>query len=213
MALLTRLPALVWAGAVACCYLAVTPTLLLGLGGSVSTSRYPAAWAEADRIMGTGSGAVLFLPWHAYQPFAFTGQRTVATPAAAYFRRPVLCSDAVELGELRSSSVSLRSAYLDRVLAAGGGGRAGRLLAPLGVEYVALARDREAAGYAWLERQADLRPVLRTDRLDLYRVEAVGTGRVGAARSAAVGAAVRLGVAGALVAQILLNLGGRGLTL
>jgi hypothetical protein len=189
---------------VACCFLAVAPTLLLGLGGSVTTSRYPAAWAAADRTMGAGSGLVLFLPWHAYQPFEFTGQRTVATPASAYFRRPVLSSDAVELGELRTSSVSQRSAYLDRLVAAGGGGRFGRLVAPLGVEYVALATDREAAAYGWLDHQVDLRPVLRTSQLVLFRVEAYGTGRVGSARSATTGTAIELAAAGALGTEAVL---------
>ncbi|AEV85685.1 hypothetical protein ACWT_4663 [Actinoplanes sp. SE50] len=160
----------------------VSGSLFWGLGGSVGVSHYPPAWYTADRIMGDGDESMLFLPWHQYQPFTFTAARSVATPAGAFFRRPVLSSDAVELGPVRSNSSSYRMAYLDRLIAAGGGGSFGRLIAPLGVRYVALARDRESGTYAWLDRQPDLEPVLRTAALDLYRVTVSGIGRVVSAR-------------------------------
>jgi hypothetical protein len=156
--------------------------LVWGLGGSIRVAHYPSSWYAADRLMGEGTESVLFLPWHQYQPFAFTGSRTVATPAGAFFRRPVISSDAAEVGLVRSNSTSRRTAYLDRLLATGDNRRFGRLVAPLGVGYVALARDREAEEYAWLEDQLDLAPMLRTREFDLYRVTVAGTGRVGGAR-------------------------------
>ena len=198
---LTAAGALLAVGAV---YAAVAPSLFWGLGGSVRISSYPASWYAADDIMGAGDEAVLFLPWHEYQPFGFTDSRTVATPAAAFFRRPVLSSDAVELGPVRTNSVSRRMAYVQRLVAAGGAGGLGRLVAPLGVRYVALARDREAESYAWLNRQDDLTPVLRTPNLDLYRVEAVGTGRVVAARTGDYGEAVAWATRGALGTEAVL---------
>ncbi len=158
-------------------------SLLWGLGGSVRVSHYPQSWYAADRLMGAGDESVLFLPWHQYQPFDFTAGRSVATPAAAFFRRAVLSSDAAELGPVRTNSSSHRMAYLDRLIAAGGGGRFGHLIAPLGVRYVALSRGRESESYAWLAEQADLEPVLRTASLDLYRVTVTGTGRVVSARN------------------------------
>ncbi|GAB1640535.1 hypothetical protein [Krasilnikovia sp. MM14-A1259] len=182
----------------------VAPTLVWGLGGAVRVTDYPEPWYAADRIMGDGSGAVLFLPWHEYQPFGFTGGRTVGTPAAAFFRRSVLSSDAVELGEVRTNSVSRRTAYVSRLIAAGGTGHFGRMIAPLGVEWVVLARDREAATYDWLAEQPDLRPVLRTRQLDLYRVEAHGTGRVVASRQGGYDEAVRLADRGVLGTEAML---------
>jgi len=194
---LGRLPAFCGAAAVGAACLSLAPSLVWGLGGSIPVVRYPASWYAADRIMGEGTGKVLFLPWHGYQPFDFTGGRTVATPAPAFFRRPVLSSDAVELGALRTNSISRRRAYVERLIADGGGGpraggRFGRLIAPLGVEYVLVAREREDAAYGWVPRQVDLRPVLRSDELDLYRVVPAGTGRVGSARSAGYAEAVAL---------------------
>jgi hypothetical protein len=184
--------------------LLVAPSLLLGLGGTVSTSTYPASWYAADRMLGAGDGAVLFLPWHAYQPFAFTGGRAVATPASVFFRRPVLSSDAMELGALRTDSTSLRTAYVDRLMAVTGDGHLGRLLAPLGVRYVVLARDREAARYSWLARQPDLELLLATGDLDLYRVRPAGVGRVVSARAASYQQARTLAAAGKLGSEALL---------
>ncbi|MFC3538880.1 hypothetical protein ACFOPG_24490 [Couchioplanes caeruleus subsp. azureus] len=202
--LLVRLTA---AGAmvmVAGVYAVVAPSLVWGLGGSVRVTQYPQSWHTADEIMGDGDEAVLFLPWHLYQPFSFSGSRTVATPAAAFFRRPVLSSDAVELGPVRTNSVSRRMAYVQRLVAAGGAGAFGRLVAPLGVGYVVLARDREADLYAWLDAQDDLRRVLRTPELDVYRVEARGTGRVVAARPGGYDEAVALANRGTLGTEAVL---------
>lgn len=171
------------AGVAALLPLVSAPALLWGLGGRIDTSDYPAGWYTADAVMGTGPELALFLPWHGYQPFSFTDERSVATPAEAFFRRRMLSSDAVELAGLRTDSVSLRTAYVDRLVAEGGGGTAfGRMLAPLGVRYVVLSTDREAERYAWLARQRDLQLVLLTASMRVYEVLPEGTGRVVAAR-------------------------------
>jgi hypothetical protein len=170
----TRAPAVMCA-AIA---LASAPALLGGLGGTISTSAYPAGWYAADAAMGGGDELALFLPWHGYQPFAFTDGRSVATPAEAFFRRPVLSSDAVEVGALRTDSTSQRTAYVDQLVAQGGGPAFARLLAPLGVRYVVLARGQEDATYAWVAGQPGLTKVLETDSVAVYRVEPSGTGRV-----------------------------------
>ncbi|MFN8126979.1 MAG: hypothetical protein U0R64_10790 [Candidatus Nanopelagicales bacterium] len=163
--------------------LAMAPTLLWGLGGSIAVSTYPAGWAEADQVMGPKGGSALFLPWHAYQPFAFTDGRAVATPARAFFRREIVSSDAVELPQLRTDSTSLRMQYLDRVIAHAGEGAFGRLVAPLGVDYVLVSKDREAGAYDWVGRQPGLTLVLATESIDVYRVDERGVGRVVNART------------------------------
>ncbi|UQU62406.1 hypothetical protein COUCH_25650 [Couchioplanes caeruleus] len=202
--LAARLPAAGSLVAVAGVYAVVAPSLVWGLGGSVTVSRYPESWYAADKIMGSGTESVLFLPWHEYQPFGFTGNRTVATPAGAFFRRPVISSDAVELGPVRTNSMSRRMAYVQRLVAAGGAGAFGRLVAPLGVRYVVLARERETDEYGWLAAQPDLRQVLRTPDLGVYRVEARGTGRVVGARGGGYDDALRLAARGALGTEAVL---------
>lgn len=169
--------------ACACLPALIAPTLLWGLGGTITTSRYPTSWYNAERVMGAGPGGVLFLPWHAYQPFEFTGERTIATPGSAFFQRSVLTSDAVQLPGLETDSTSLRSPYVDAVVAAAGGADFGQLLAPLGVSYVVLADNVSAPSYTWLAQAKGLQRIDVGPGLQLYRVLPEGTGRVITARS------------------------------
>ncbi len=178
VALRVRRRSWVLAVPVVCVPLLVAPTLVWGLGGAVSASQYPLGWYAANLVMGRGTGTALFLPWHAYQPFTFSGDRTIATPANAFFDRSVITSDAVELPGLRSDSTSLRTAYVDRLVADAGAGAFGRLVAPLGVEFVVLAKTSEAVDYEWIDDQPDLEMVLDTEAMSVYRVVPRGTGRV-----------------------------------
>ena len=133
--------------------LAVLPALAWGLGGRVSTTEYPASWAAAAERLDPAPARLLFLPWHGYQPFPFTQDRTVATPAGAYFPGPVLSSSAVEVGPLRSDSTSRQQAVMDELVAAGGGPDFAGSLANLGVTHVGLSRGPEDDRYAWVAEQ------------------------------------------------------------
>lgn len=186
--------------------LAVAPAIVWGLGGDIRTSRYPDSWARADAMMGAGSELALFLPWHGYQSFGFTAGRTVATPANAYFQRQMIVSDAVELANLRTDSTSLRTAYLDRVLALGGADALGRLVAPLGVRYVVISGDVASHDdYSWVAAQPGLEPLLVTADLQLFRVVPEGTGRVVSGRTATFEQAVAAGAADRLGTTALLD--------
>jgi hypothetical protein len=150
--------------------LAYTPTIFGALNGQIQLSKVPPSWAEADRTMGTGSGNVLFLPWHLYMAFPFTGGRVIANPAPAMFRRPVISGDDVELATIRTESTSPRSAFLEYVFAHGNEVRAfGALVAPLDVKYVVLAKTVDWQTYSWLDHQPDLSLVLDTPAIEVWR--------------------------------------------
>jgi hypothetical protein len=192
--------------AVACLPVLVAPTLVWGLGGAIRTSDYPESWSRAQTVMGEGTGAVLFLPWHAYQPFDFTDERTIATPGSAYFARQVLASDAVELPELLTDSTSRRTAYVGQLVAdAGGGDGFARLIAPLGIEYVVLADNVSTPDYTWLRDQPGLQRIDVGAGLELYRVLPQGTGRVVTARTLTFDEAVAAASAGALGTEAVLD--------
>lgn len=168
--------------------LACLPTLTFGLGGEVKTSEYPSGWYAANELMGSGDGSILFVPWHGYQAFDFTDGRAVATPARAFFTRPVISSAAVELGDIQTDSASARGRFLDEVLAIGRKqSNLGVLLAPMGIEYVAVATDTSIPeNYTWLAAQGGMTQVLKTESMTVYRVESTATGRVVGARQAKV---------------------------
>lgn len=159
------------AGAVALALpLLYTPTIFYGLGGQIHTSRYPASWFAANRLMGSGSGKILFLPWHLYLAFPFTHGQVIANPAPAFFSRPVISGDNVQVGNIQTDSTSKRSAYLAQLYADGPNlHEFGHLVAQLGVRYVVLSHTVDYASYSWLYHQSDLVPVFRQPNLTVWR--------------------------------------------
>ena len=173
-----RRPRLSRAAAVAAAALplALLPTFAWGLGGTITTSRYPDGWVQADAVL-RDDALTLVLPWHGYQPFAFTGGRSVATPGAAFFTAPVLTSAAVEVGPLRTNSTSRRQQFVDQLVAQAGSPTFGSDLAELGVRQVVVAKDASPGeDYSWVADQPGLTRVLSTDAMDVYRVDAAPEG-------------------------------------
>jgi len=165
--------------------LAYTPTIFDGLAGQIAPSTIPTAYTQANRLMGDGPGRVLYLPWHLYESQPFTQDRVVATPGPSLFSRTVLAGDNVQIGPVQTQSTSLRSAYIERLLAEGPTLSAfGTAVAPLGVEWIVLAKTVNWQDDLWLTHQADLRKVLDDPTLDLFRNLAYhGVGaRIGTAR-------------------------------
>lgn len=154
-----------------CLPLAYTPTIFAGLGGQLRVSEYPPSWSEANRIMGAGQGAVLFLPWEQYLAFPFTHGQVVANPASQVFSRRVIAGDNVGLPGIASNSTSARGAYLQSLLDQGPHlEHFGRLVAQLGVRYVALAHTVNWRWYdRWLSRQSDLTEVYSSGSITLWR--------------------------------------------
>ena len=150
--------------------LAYTPTIFDGLAGQIGPSHFPSSWETADRTIGDGPGQVLFLPWHLYMSFPFTDERVIANPAPTSFRRSVISGDNAEVGSVYTSSTSPRSTYLEHLFAQGPQiHRFGSFVAPLGVQYVVLAKTVDWHTYSWLSAQRDLRLVMDTPSLDVWR--------------------------------------------
>ena len=146
-----------------------TPNIFDGLAGQISVIPTPASWTDANRLMGTGAGQVLFLPWHLYLSFPFTG-RVTANPAPAVFSRPVISGDNVEAGAEATNSTSPRSTYLTGLFSRGPQlDRFGAAISPLGVQYVVLAQTVDWQSYSWVVHQTDLRLVFNRGGLEVWR--------------------------------------------
>jgi hypothetical protein len=159
----------------ACCLAAVPLTYgytqLWGFAGYASPSAYPASWAAADRAMSPGASA-LALPWRAYLLLPWAGNRVVANPMQSYFGRPVISGDDLEAGPIATETSNPRSRFLQFCLSEGTQiSEFGRVLAPLGIRYVILARVPGAQSFGWLGRQHDLRRVFGTHEIVIYRNE------------------------------------------
>ena len=158
------------------CCLAAVPlvyggTELWGFAGYARPSAYPASWAAADQAMRPGAEA-LALPWLAYARVPWTGDRVVAEPMQGYFDRPVVAADDLEAGPIVTETSNPRSLFLQFCLNQGNRfTEFGRILAPLGIRYVILARIPGAQSFAWLGRQRDLRRVFGSAQVVIYRNE------------------------------------------
>lgn len=154
--------------------LAYTFPMVAGCWGQLETTEYPSDWYAAnDRLQAdAGPYRVVAMPWHLYLAFDWAGG-TVANPAPFFFDRPVVTSEAVEVGGINSREGDPTRRELRTLLERRGSiTHFGRELAPLGVKYVLLFRVADDERYGFLDRQADLTPVLSSDRLVLYRNEA-----------------------------------------
>jgi hypothetical protein len=129
--------------------------------------------------MGDGEGNILYLPWHLYMEYPFTEGRVVANVAPTSFSRNVISGDDVQVDEVETQSTSPRSGYLQRLYSDGPELKVfGALVAPLGVQYVVLAKAVDWANYDWLNQQTDLKLVLDDSSLEVWRNEAyVGVGQ------------------------------------
>jgi hypothetical protein len=158
-----------------CCVVAISLvygyTELWGLDGYARPSVYPASWAAADRSMSPGAMAIA-LPWRAYLPVTWLGNRVVANPTQGYFARPVVSADDLEAGPITTETSDPRSLFLEYCLSEGNRlTEFGRLLAPLGIRYVILAKGQGAESYDWLGRQHDMRRVFDSDAIAVYKNE------------------------------------------
>jgi hypothetical protein len=142
-----------------------------GLWGALSTSRYPASWAQADSILQreAAGSRTLFLPWHGYLGLSFADGRGVANPAPAYFRTPVLASRSIGDGDAEDNTDPVER-YVAALLArAPAIDDLGACLAPLGVSHVLVAPEADSARYAAVAGQRDLVLERSWGDLTLYR--------------------------------------------
>jgi hypothetical protein len=158
--------------------LGYTATIFDGLDGQIAPSVLPASYQQANALMGEGPGNILYLPWHLYMEYPFTDGRVVSNVAPTSFSRNVISGDNVEAYQVETQSTSPRSAYLQKLYSAGDALTSfGGLVAPLGVEYVVLAKTVDFASYGWLSHQSDLRLVFNSSSLEVWRNSAyVGVG-------------------------------------
>lgn len=143
-----------------------------GAWGALSPTRYPDSWYQAAALikeMNDRDDAVLFLPWHLYSAYDFTGQSVVSNPAPMFFPGRVISGDNSELEGLPNQSGNPRSNYIEAMLRRRNDiTYAGNLLAPLDVRFVLLASAPDTEAYQFLRDSTDLQLLRRWDNLELY---------------------------------------------
>lgn len=151
---------------------ACMPTMLWGFNGQLTPRDYPADWyAMNDQLNTLQATKMLFLPWHEYMNFGFSG-RVIANPAAKFFDTQTVVGDNPEYKNINPTVPNMTNRRIEQEVLMGGDHttRLGERLTSFGFSHVLLAKEYDYKDYAYLDKQADLRLVRDTDNLRLYEV-------------------------------------------
>jgi hypothetical protein len=154
-----RLPAP--ATAVACCLalLAVLPDLAWGVGGKVTSVRYPPGWAATAALINADPRPVAVLPPDTMRDFAWAGTAPVLDPLPRWVSADVLATGDLLIAGRTVPGEGERAREVQRLLTSG-----------------ASADDLARAGVGWVVVESGSAPALslqvayRGDDLVLYRV-------------------------------------------
>jgi hypothetical protein len=150
--------------------LAATPTMLWGFAGQLSPRTYPSEWsamntALKDKVNGE---RVLFLPWHQYQKYSFSG-RIIANPAEKFFEVPMVISDEPEFKDIQPTIPNQEKRDISSALKQPDD--LARVLKDHTVRYILLAKEEGEDDYGYLDRADSIRLISEDTRFKLYEVK------------------------------------------
>ncbi|MDY6996639.1 MAG: hypothetical protein SW019_08590 [Actinomycetota bacterium] len=149
-----RVPAVATAAVCCAAVVATLPDLAWGVGGQVTSVRYPAGWPAAAALINADPGPVAVLPVDSMRRFDWAGDAPVLDPLPRWVRADVLSTgDLVIAGELIPGE-GTRAREVQRLLL--GGAEAGQL-AEAGVRWVVVeGPGSEALALPQIYRDPDI---------------------------------------------------------
>ena len=150
--------------------LLLTRVMFWGFDGQLSPRQYPADWTAANQLLQQDKSnfKVLFLPWHQYMTFRFTG-RVVANPAPYFFSKPTLVSADPELGKAAGLGQDEQHKKLTALMAqAGERSDLAPQLANQNIKYILLAKDLDFTHYGYVTHQPGIRQLRNLPDLQVY---------------------------------------------
>jgi hypothetical protein len=155
------------------------PSLVWGFNRQVKALPYPEDWSRVDKFLMNRaaqsygcSDRILFLPWHLYLGFSWSG-KIMANPASAFFTCPVKSGTNMEWGGIYDNSQDSEGQAVEAWLA-----EQGKFQSPLfsgtstnSIHYVVLAKDSDFTTYLWLNNVSYLHLILETPTLLVYEIK------------------------------------------
>ncbi len=149
----------------------MAPTMLWGFNGQLRPREYPSEWYSLNQYMHKTipNEQVLFLPWHQYMSFSFSG-RIISNPADRFFDNKIITSTNPEFGNIKSRSSNPVVEKLDSVILPNATNRTdfGEQLKQLDIKYVLLARELDYRTYDYLQSQSTGKVKWQQGTLTLY---------------------------------------------
>lgn len=148
----------------------ITPTMLWGFSGQLTPKAYPQEWFHMNTLLKNKKdmGQVLFLPWHEYANYSFSG-RLIANPAEKFFEVPVVASDDPEFRGAPPTRPDRQKKEIATLLKTQKA--FSNTLTRLGIHYVLLAKEQDFAAYKYLDGTSGIRVVSEDAKFKLYKVE------------------------------------------
>lgn len=141
-----------------------------GFNGQLVPRQYPADWTTINQRLQQDNNdyAVLFLPWHQYMSFGFSG-RIIANPAPAFFEKSMVVSTDPELEGATSGKTDDREKAVKNMLAQAkiNDNFAGQI-AKQNIKYVLLAKEVDYKSYDYVIDQPGLQQVADYPTATLY---------------------------------------------
>ncbi|NYZ74043.1 hypothetical protein H0O00_02785 [Candidatus Micrarchaeota archaeon] len=151
--------------------------------GQIGTTQYPADWVEAGRIISADPSetSILVLPPYLYSTYSWSNatQKTLPTPAAHFFSKPVIISQGIMMPHIYSDIKDVRGDYRAYIFKKRQYiNNTAELLAPLNARYIIVLKEYEDAdSYLWLFKRRggvdNITLVYEGDSLYLFRNELV----------------------------------------
>lgn len=146
------------------------PIIFWALHGQVQTSQLPSDWTKIANLVNRIHGNTLILPWHQYLSFPFTQKRIISNPGPEFLPGGVISGDNLQLGPISTTSTSIRSSYVNWLTKNEyNTDNFGKLLAPIGVEYIVILKTYSTGPMSWISQQKDLRVVYSSNDVELIK--------------------------------------------
>jgi hypothetical protein len=148
--------------------ISIVPSMAWGLGGRLFPVTYPPDWVAARRITSEDSrpGGILALPWHPHVPLRWNRGRVTLNPALAFFTKPVLTSERLELRSGTLPAETTKGTVADALVRSSMPLPA--VMRQLDVRYLLVLKEADWRRYS--DRLDGLEPVLNGPTLALHRL-------------------------------------------
>ena len=147
-----------------------TPTMLGGMHGQLQPRVYPTEWFAANDFLNADKSnfRALFLPWHGYQRFDFSG-RIIMNPADRFFDKPMLISNELEFRGAAPTFPDQTKTYITKTLLPQASTRndLAERLNNITIKYIVIAQ--EDSGSEHVAHQPDIKLVFNTDKIKIYQ--------------------------------------------
>lgn len=152
------------------------PSLLWGFNRQIRPTPYPHDWYEVNGFLLERSAQaqgcsdkILFLPWHMYMSFNWSG-KIMSNPAPVFFFCPTITGTNMEYGGIYDNSQSADGQVVSAWLASAGRSGAPKISDPA-PRYIILAKEVDWQNYNWLNEQPYLQLIKETATLLIYEIK------------------------------------------